>query len=89
MDYDGYHLDWPKLTGISPKSFQMMVLKHCFGRNFIKDRWNLNLRNKSSLTLDPRWEADRIIWQEEDNDGGLVRIMSRLEWVAFYHIIMT
>jgi hypothetical protein len=73
MEYVGYALDWPKLAGISTKSFQCIALKHCFGRNFITDKWNLDEQNEQSLTLDPRWHASRIAY-----NGPLVLFIYKL-----------
>jgi hypothetical protein len=74
MDYDGCGLDWTKLVGITSKSLKWIAVKHCFERNFIKDKWNLELQNAQSLTLDPRWDADEpIVWRgEEIVDEGWV-----------------
>jgi hypothetical protein len=55
MDYDGYHLEWRKFKLadiISVESFKWMALKHCFGRDFVNERFNLDER---SLTWDFGW----------------------------------
>ena len=79
MEYDGYVLEWPKLAGLSPKSFKWMALKHCFGRNFIKDIWDLDPNIDENLKLDPRWETDRI-WQWEEEhlvDDRFLKIINK------------
>ena len=70
MDYHGYVLEWPKLANLTTKSFKSMALKHCFERNFIKDRCEFDSEeNQFYLTIDPRWKGYKTVQMKGHDDG--------------------